>query len=101
MASTVGNYLTNVAVAISGHEAFNTEHPDAPRVYKSSMTFIIAYVVFLIIFGGGAASLSYRYNVAIGTSAVMTGAYAVLAFLFSSLYYPYYALVLQRRKRNI
>ena len=101
MASTVGNYVTNVAAAVSGHEGFSANHPDAPHLYKSSMTFIVIYLIFIILFGAGAASLSYRYNVAVGTSAVMTGAYAVLAFLFSSLYYPYYALVLQRRRRNI
>ena len=101
MASTVGNYVTNVAAAVSGHEGFSANHPDAPRLYNSSMTFIVVYLIFIILFGAGAASLSYRYNVAVGTSAVMTGAYAVLAFLFSSLYYPYYALVLQRRRRNI
>ena len=99
---STGNYLTNVAAAVSGHEGFSANHPDAPALYKSSMTFILIYVVFLILFGAGAASLSYRYNVAAGTSAVMTGAYAVLAFLFSSFYYPYYALVLNKgRGRNV
>ena len=99
--ATVGNYVTNVAAAVVGHEGFSANHPDAPGLYKSSMTFMVVYLVFLILFGAGAASLSYRYNVAAGTSAVMTGAYAVLAFLFSSFYYPYYALVLQKRRRNI
>jgi hypothetical protein len=101
MSKPVGNYVTNVAAAIAGHEGFSANHPDAPALYRSSMTFIVVYLVFLILFGAGAASLSYRYNVAAGTSAVMTGVYTTLAFLFSSLYYPYYALVLQRRKRNV
>ena len=97
--ATVGNYVTNVAAAVAGHEGFTANHPDAPRLYKTSMTFIVIYLGFLILFGAGAASLSYRYNVAAGTSAVMTGVYATLAFMFSSFYYPFYALVLQKRRR--
>ena len=100
---STGNYVTNVAAAISGYEGFTSNHPDAPALYKSSMIFITMYLAFILLFAYGAASLSYNYNLAIGTSGEMTLVYSVLAFFFSSFYYPYYALFLnplQRRSRR-
>lgn len=41
-------------------------------------------LAFAIVFSGGAAYLSYQRN--------QSGALAVLAFFFATLYYPYYAL---------
>jgi hypothetical protein len=40
-------------------------------------------LIFAIIFSGGAAYLSYQRN--------QSGALAVLAFFFATIYYPYYA----------
>jgi hypothetical protein len=42
--------------------------------------------IFAVIFAYGAAKLSYARNQSVG--------WAVLAFVFSSVYYPYYALFL-------
>lgn len=92
--SAIGNYATNVAAAISGHEGFSSNHPDAPVLFRKSMTAAMIYVGFIIIFSIGAARLSYIYNVNLGTSTGMTIVYSGLSFLFSSLYYPYYAFVL-------
>jgi hypothetical protein len=92
--SAVGNYVTNVAAAVAGHEGFSSNHPDAGALLATSMTVIIFYMVFIIAFGIGAAILSYHYNVSIGTSGGMTVTYVILAFLFSSFYYPYYAIFL-------
>ena len=88
------NYITNVAAAISGHEGFNSSHPDASALYGSALLVLIVYMTFIILFSVGAASLSYNYNVMIGSSGLMTTVYTVLAFTFSSFYYPYYALAL-------
>ena len=91
---STGNYVTNVAAAISGYEGFTSNHPDAPALYKSSMIFITMYLAFILLFAYGAASLSYNYNVSIGTSGELTLVYSILAFVFSSFYYVYYALFL-------
>jgi len=87
------NYVTNVAAAVTGHEGFSGTPDDASGLYGASIIVIIAYLVFIALFSVGAASLSYNYNVSIGTSGAMTVVYAILSFTFSSLYYPYYALV--------
>lgn len=41
-------------------------------------------LIFAIVFSGGAAYLSYQRN--------QSGALAVLAFVFATIYYPYYAI---------
>jgi hypothetical protein len=88
------NYVTNVAAAVTGHEGFRGSPEDASSLYAGSVIFILVYLTFIILFGAGASSLSYNYNLSIGTSGSMTVVYAILAFFFSSLYYPYYALFL-------
>ena len=88
------NYVTNVAAAVSGHEGFSSSHPDAPALYGASVIAIVIYLTFLVLFSLGAASLSYNYNMSIGTSGTLTILYTGLSFMFSSLYYPYYALAL-------
>lgn len=97
--SAVGNYVTNVAAAVAGHEGFSSTHPDAGGLLATSMTVIIFYIVFIVAFGVGAAILSYNYNTSIGTSGGMTVTYTILAFLFSSFYYPYYAIFLDPVKK--
>jgi uncharacterized membrane protein (DUF485 family) len=92
--SGFGNYVTNVAAAVSGHEGFSKDHPDASGLLATSLTVMFIYFVFLILFSVGAAMLSYNYNASIGTSGGMTVVYVILSFMFSSIYYPYYALVL-------
>lgn len=43
-------------------------------------------IVFGLLFSGGAAYLSYQRNQSVG--------WAILAFFFATIYYPYYAFVL-------
>lgn len=88
------NYLTNIAAAVSGHEGFSSSHPDASALYGASVLVIFIYITFLVLFSLGAASLSYNYNMSIGTSGTLTILYTGLSFMFSSFYYPYYALAL-------
>jgi hypothetical protein len=92
--SAAGNYVTNVAAAIAGHEGFSSSHPDAGALLNTSMTVIVMYVVFMFLFSFGAGMLSYHYNLSIGTSGNMTVLYVFTAAFFSTFYYPYYALFL-------
>ncbi len=43
-------------------------------------------IVFALLFSGGAAYLSYQRNQSMG--------WAIVAFFFATIYYPYYAFVL-------
>jgi hypothetical protein len=89
------NYILNVAAAVTGkEEGFRADHPEAGALMQYSMAVIIIYLVFIFLFSYGAAKLSYTYNVSIGTSSGMTVFYTILNFMFSSLYYPYYAIML-------
>jgi len=92
--SAVGNYVTNVAAAVAGHEGFSSNHPDAGALLNTSMTVIVIYVIFMFLFSFGAGMLSYHYNLSIGTSGGMTMLYVFTAAFFSTFYYPYYALFL-------
>ena len=97
------NYLTNVATAVSGQQGFIGNSVEEERVYKMSLGILLIYVLFLIVFGLGAARLSYTYNLSIGNSGGVAISYAVLNFFFCSLYYPFYAFFLdpvgKRRQR--
>ena len=57
-------------------------------------TALIIYIIVLLIVAFGAAKLSYSYNTYIGTSGGLSIFYAVLAFIFSEFYYPFYAFFL-------
>jgi hypothetical protein len=52
------------------------------------------YVVFLLASGFGAAYLSWNLNMYLGTSTGISVLYAILAFIFSEAYYPFYAFFL-------
>ena len=99
--SAVGNYVTNVAAAVAGHEGFSTTHPDSRALLTTSIVVLVVYFVFIVLFGVGAAKLSYNYNASIGTSSGMTVTYVILSFIFSSFYYPYYALFLDPLAKKV
>ena len=91
----MSNYVLNIAAAVTGkHEGFSPQHPEAGELMQYSVSVIVIYLLFIFLFSYGAAKLSYTYNVSIGTSSGMTLLYSILSFLFSSLYYPYYAIAL-------
>jgi len=50
--------------------------------------------IYCFIFALGSAKLSYKYNSNNGSSSGFL--WSILAFFFSSFYYPFYALVLDR-----
>jgi hypothetical protein len=95
--------MANVAKAVSSQEGFSGTVEEVEVYYGHFMTAALIYIIISIAFGVGAAVLSYRYNVAVGTGTTLTLVYAGLAFFFSYLYYPFYALVLtgDKLKKNI
>jgi hypothetical protein len=86
------NYVTNVAAAVTGHDGFTGSQRSGAGLFAGAMVFLLIFAVYSIMYSVGAASLSYNYNLSAGTSGTVTVIYAALAFMFSSLYYPYYAL---------
>jgi len=54
----------------------------------------IVVLVFCIMYGYGAASLSYCYNKSMGRGDMEAMIWAILAYMFGGLYYPYYAVFL-------
>lgn len=93
----VTDYFGRVGAALA-----NTRQPESFQNQPEglSLTVVLIYLFIVISFSVGAATLSYRYNVAAGTGGVLTGVYMVLAFLFSYFYYPFYALVLKGGKNS-
>ncbi len=94
------SYMANVAKAVSSQEGFSGTIEEEEIFYGYSIAAVLIYIIITIAFGVGAAVLSYRYNVAAGTGTTLTIVYAGLAFFFSYLYYPFYALVLTGDKGN-
>jgi len=87
-------YLTNVAAALTGQQGFTTQSTQSDVLYTTSLTVLMFYIFLLFISGAGAAYLSYNYNIYIGNSAGTAMTFAVINFIFSAFYYPYYALFL-------
>jgi uncharacterized membrane protein len=52
---------------------------------------LLIILIIAIFYTFGAVSLSWRYNTYIGTSYPLKLLYAILVFIFPSLYYPVYA----------
>lgn len=95
---TVRKYVVDVANAVTGNRQdgfdVNINNAREQALYDYSISVLLFYVMFLFAFSIGAAVLSYNYNCRLGTSSTLTVVYVVLAFVFSSLYYPYYAFAL-------
>ena len=86
------NYVTNVAAAVTGHDGFTGSQQSGANLFMGAMVFLLIVVAYGLMYSIGAASLSYNYNVSVGTQGPTTMIYAALSFMFSSLYYPFYAL---------
>jgi hypothetical protein len=64
--------------------------PSAAAKLGSYLAFSAGLVLFFsIIYSYGAAKLSYAYNTSVGSSSAIL--WSILAFMFSGIYYPYYA----------
>ena len=86
------NYVTNVAAAVTGHDGFTGSQQSGAQLFAGAMVFLLILVAYSLMYSIGAASLSYNYNVSVGAPGTTTMIYAALSFMFSSLYYPFYAL---------
>lgn len=76
-------------------EATNEKKEDKPATSASWMLFVALFALLpLVLFGAGAARLSWCYTGAAGTGPALRVFWAILAFFFSSLYYPFYGLLL-------
>ena len=90
MATNTKNYLINVAAAITGRDGFQMTSTEV----TASMTVLVLAFIYMILYAYGAASLSYNYNVYVGNTGGIVWVYTILSFIFSSLYYPFYAVFL-------
>ena len=90
MTTNTKNYLVNVAAAITGRDGFQMSSTEV----SASMTFFAFILIYMILYSYGAASLSYNYNMYEGNTGAIVWVYTILAFLFSSFYYPFYAIFL-------
>lgn len=91
-------YLTDLPKATLKAANIVQKNATEPFQTKAQQSAAIAYVVFLVLMilffiasAAGAASLSWNYNMFLGTSKGLSVFYMILAFLFSELYYPIYA----------
>ena len=84
------NYLVNVAAAITGRDGFQMSSTEV----TASMVFLGVAFIYMVMYAYGAASLSYNYNVYVGNTGGIVWVYTILSFIFSSLYYPFYAVFL-------
>ena len=84
------NYLMNIAAAITGRDGFQMSSTQV----TASMIFIGLTLLYMVMYAYGAASLSYNYNVYVGNTGGIVWVYTILSFMFSSLYYPFYAIFL-------
>jgi hypothetical protein len=93
---TVRKYVVDVANAVTGtrQDGFGMENTGEQALNDFSASALILYGMFLLALSTGAALLSYNYNRSVGTSSTLTVVYVILAFTFSSFYYPYYAFML-------
>jgi hypothetical protein len=90
MATNTKNYLINVAAAITGRDGFQMSSTEV----SASMTVFAFVLIYMVLYSYGAASLSYNYNVYVGNTGAIVWVYTILSFLFSSFYYPFYAIFL-------
>jgi hypothetical protein len=90
MATNTKNYLVNVAAAITGRDGFQMTSTEV----TASMTVLVLAFLYMVLYAYGAASLSYNYNLYVGNTGGIVWVYTILSFIFSSLYYPFYAVFL-------
>jgi len=90
MATNTKNYFMNLASAITGSDGFQMSSTEV----TSSMVFIAIAFTYMLLYSYGAASLSYNYNVYVGNTGGIAWVYSILCFIFSSFYYPFYAIFL-------
>lgn len=95
------NGLVNASLG-RGAEGFTDASSTSPvpilssvkNLYTSIPILLIVHLTAMMVYGLGAARLSYCYQMATNPSATFFYVYILLAFMFSPVYYPYYGIVL-------
>ena len=96
-------YLTNIVNAGlgKGSEGFTSDaKPDSSvfgslkSLYSSLPILLIFHFTAMLVYGLGAARLSYCYPMNTNPTASLFYLYIVLAFFFSPVYYPFYGIFL-------
>ena len=94
-------YTSNIYSALRGQqkESFNsTVTPStASTNWVVSVPILLlglVTIIFCFMYGYGAASLSYCYNKSMGRGDMEAMMWAILAYIFGGIYYPYYAVFL-------
>lgn len=78
--------------------------PAPPRTPETSSTVTVIVLLFLlwqILFSVGGAIQSYRYNLSVGTSPMLTVIYVLLCFSFPYIYYPFHTFVLSSDTQSV
>jgi hypothetical protein len=95
MTTTWGDYFANIWLALQGRKNCSKEELDEVKESFSNnggsygILVIIPVLIIALSYSFGAAILSYHYNMYKGNSGAVV--WAILAYFFSGLYYPYYA----------
>ena len=100
------NYVNNLWNAVTGSPTEPFQSHVTPKPYIS-VFFLVSFCIsmlFFLAYGYGAANLSFCLNKSLGRSDVEALGWAVLAFVFNGVYYPYYGIFLNpvcAMKRNM
>jgi hypothetical protein len=93
------NGLVNASLG-RGAEGFTDASSPVPilssvkTLYSSIPILLIIHLTAMIVYGLGAARLSYCYQMSTNPTATLFYVYILLAFMFSPVYYPFYGIVL-------
>jgi hypothetical protein len=63
-------------------------------LYSSLPILLILHMTAMVVYGLGAARLSYCYQMNTNPTATLFYVYVLLAFFFSPMYYPFYGIFL-------
>jgi len=94
-------YLSDLANAALGRKTEGFTYSTPPTItgsvqtlYTSLPILFIFHLTTMVVYGLGAARLSYCYQMATNPTSYFFYVYVALAFLFSPIYYPFYGIVL-------
>jgi len=88
------DYFANLILALQGKENCPKNIKEAFNTYESQYIFLILPILFIcgFAYNFGAGLLAYNYSVYKGDSAAIL--WAIIAYFFSGIYYPFYAFFL-------
>jgi hypothetical protein len=75
------------------------DNTDNSGITTEFIILIVTILVISLLYTGGAISLSWNYNNYIGTTGGVKLLYAILVFIAPTIYYPFYAIVLNPIKK--